>query len=310
MRRPIPFPPAALLPGLLVPLLSAAACPSAAVAGDGPPCCENPVPAAPLVGPAGVSRGTLFRWSPGGEYGGPDLDAPLVTERPSFTPSLLTVGRGVAQLETGYTLTRPGDGSRSESFPEPLLRLGVLGDWLEVRGRINYREDRAAGAGSEVGGAADSGVSLKAGLTPQAGVLPATAVIAALSLPTGADAFTAGEPLPSLTAIYGWDLTDDVSVTALSRAARVADSAGDGFHTRFAQSALLGLTLTDRVSSFGEVYVLAPDGSTPDRAESYFDAGLLWRPTDDVQLDAFAGTGLNAAADDYFLGGGFSVRVR
>src|SRR5262245_53064759 len=43
-----------------------------------------------------VPRKTLFQWSYGTSFsGGPNLDEPLVTDRPDFTEASVTVGRGV-----------------------------------------------------------------------------------------------------------------------------------------------------------------------------------------------------------------------
>ena len=76
-------------------------------------------------------RGTLFQWSPG-ISGGPDLSSVLITDRPDFTESTVTVGKGIAQLEFGYTYIDTGD-SNVHSLGEPLLRYGILTEWLELR---------------------------------------------------------------------------------------------------------------------------------------------------------------------------------
>ncbi|MGH7563856.1 MAG: hypothetical protein ACREK5_05485, partial [Gemmatimonadota bacterium] len=52
--------------------------------------------------------------------------APLVTDRPDFTESALTVPRGDPQLESGYTLTRADDADE-HALGEVLLRIGVAG---------------------------------------------------------------------------------------------------------------------------------------------------------------------------------------
>ena len=55
--------------------------------------------------------------------------SPIVTDRPDFTESSVTVGYGVVQLETGYRYTydSDSDGSiRNHSFPESLLRVGMF----------------------------------------------------------------------------------------------------------------------------------------------------------------------------------------
>ena len=55
-----------------------------------------------------------MQWSYGTSFsGGPDLDEPLVTDRPDFTEASSTVGRGVAQLEFGYTYTYNDDAGQA-----------------------------------------------------------------------------------------------------------------------------------------------------------------------------------------------------
>src|SRR5690606_21949136 len=54
---------------------------------------------------------TLFQWSSGNSYGGgASLDEPLASDRPDFTEASTTVGRGVVQLEMGYTYVEDRDG--------------------------------------------------------------------------------------------------------------------------------------------------------------------------------------------------------
>ena len=47
---------------------------------------------------------------------------------------------------------------------------------------------------------------VKLALTPQECLLPETAIILQMSLPTGADAFSADEVLPGVNYLYAWDL--------------------------------------------------------------------------------------------------------
>src|SRR4029079_12127360 len=72
---------------------------------------------------------TLLEWSYGkaADDGKSKLDEPLETDRPDFTESATTVGKGVCQLETGYTFTSDNSGgvrTANHSFPEALLRVG------------------------------------------------------------------------------------------------------------------------------------------------------------------------------------------
>src|SRR5918995_1889969 len=85
---------------------------------------------------------TLFQWADCPAEGGPPgWDEPLASDRPDFTEASVTVGRGVRQLEMGYTYIYDDDGvtrTSAHSFPEFLLRVGVWADWLELRAGWNY----------------------------------------------------------------------------------------------------------------------------------------------------------------------------
>jgi len=46
------------------------------------------------------------------------------------------------------------------------------------------------------------------------------------------------------------------------------------------------------------------------KPQHYFDGGLTYLISSDVQWDLRAGLGLNDAADDFFVGTGLSIRFR
>jgi hypothetical protein len=262
-------------------------------------------------------RKTLLQWSYGTSFeGGPDLEEPLRTDRPDFTETSVTVGYGVAQLETGYTYTFDDDGNsstRSHSYPESLLRVGMLAEWFEFRIDWNYAEERVNEFGGPVtsnSGAEDLGLGMKIALTPQECVLPETALILQMTVPTGSSAFTADEVLPGFNFLYGWDINDDWSTGASTQMNRAVDDVTGDAYVEFAQSWTVGRGWTDRVSSYAEWYVLAPCSADTNHAENYFDSGFTVLLSDDVQWDIRAGVGLNGAADDYFVGTGLSIRFK
>ena len=259
------------------------------------------------------SLGTLFHWdgSPISSIaGGPDLSEPLVTDRPDFTEASSTVGRGVAQLELGYTFTSDDDGShstKSHSVPETLLRYGMFHDWLELRLGWNFAHEGAAGftaAGSE-----DLYLGMKLGLTSQAGLLPEMALVPQVTVPTGAGVFTAGDALPGVNWLYGWDVNDLISTAGSTQFNRAIDETGDAY-TEWAQSWTVGYSLTDRVGAYTEWFAFFPHGADTAKPQHYFDGGFTYVITNDIQWDIRAGVGLNDAADDYFVGTGLSVRFQ
>jgi len=257
-------------------------------------------------------RGTLFQWSYGNSFeGGPDLDEPLVTDRPDFTEASSTVGKGVAQLEMGYTFTFDDDGTtttKSHSYPETLLRYGVLADWLELRIAWNYANERADGATPS--GSEDLYLGFKIGLTPQEGLLPEMSLIPQMTVPTGVDAFSANEVLPGVNWIYGWEINKFISTAGSTQFNRAIDGGTGSAYTQWAQSWTVAYTLHDRLGAYTEWFALIPHSAETQKTEHYFNGGFTFLSSDDVQWDIRAGVGLNDAADDYFVGSGVSIRFK
>lgn len=260
------------------------------------------------------SEGTLFRWGCCPDLtGGPDLDEPLVTDRPDFTEASSTVGLGVAQIEFGYTYTYnndAGESVRSQSFGEPLLRYGILANWLELRlGLFPVQErTRTAGASDTTSGTEDLYTGFKIGLTPQCGILPEMALIPQMTVPTGSNLFTADEVLPGVNWIYGWEVNDFISTAGSTQFNRAIDDGTGNAYTEWAQSWTVAYTLTDDVGAYTEWYALFPHSADTAQVEHYFNGGFTWLLNNDVQFDVRAGTGLNEDADDFFVGTGLSIR--
>jgi hypothetical protein len=122
-------------------------------------------------------------------------DEPLTTDRLDFTESSSTVGRGVLQLEMGYTYVyddNEADGSivHSHNTPETLFRYGVS-DRVEVRLFWNYIWERTIdGAPVSFDGAEDFAVGTKIEMWTEQGFRPETAVILEFGVPTGGSVFS------------------------------------------------------------------------------------------------------------------------
>lgn len=262
----------------------------------------------------GCSPMTLFQWSYGTSFGGgAPLDEPLVTDRPDFTEASTTVGRGVSQIEIGYTYfsdDEGGDSFRGRSYPQFLLRQGVFAEWLEFRLGWTYLDERTVTGGvrSRDRGAADLYMGFKIALTPQEGILPEMALIPQVNLPTGADAFSADEIQPGLNWIYAWELSDSVSIAGSTQVNSVLDGVTADAYMSFAQSAVVGISLTEKVGTYAEWFAFMPHSADTDKPEHYFDGGFTYLVNDNCQLDVNAGVGLNRAAADWFLGTGVVVR--
>jgi len=257
------------------------------------------------------SHGTLMQWSYCTSFtGGPDLEAPLVTDRPDFTEASSTVGRGVAQLEIGYTYTfdNGGPATKSHSYPEPLLRYGIFVDWLELRIAKNFANEEIGAI--ENSGAEDLYLGFKIALTPQEHILPEMAIIPQATVPTGTDAFTADEVLPGLNWIYSWELNDCISTAGSTQFNRAVDEVTSRAYTEWAQSWTVAYSLTEKLGAYTEWFAFFPHSADTASTEHYFNGGFTYLISNNIQWDIRAGTGLNSAADDYFVGTGLSIRLR
>jgi hypothetical protein len=261
-------------------------------------------------------RKTLMQWSYGTSFGGgPNLDEPLVTDRPDFTEASSTVGRGVLQIEAGYTYTydnNAGVSTRTHSFAEPLVRYGFLTDWLELRFAQNYVEETQRGGGmtSVAKGADDLYLGMKIGLTPQEGWLPEMAVIPQMFVPSGSAAHNAGRVRPGVNWLYGWDVNEFIGMGGSSQFNVALDAGTNDNYLEFAQSFTVVFALTERLGLYTEWFAFFPSGADTDKPRHFFDGGFTYLVNNDLQLDIRAGKGLNDAAEDYFVGTGFSIRFR
>lgn len=260
---------------------------------------------------------TLMEWSGGGgeDEDGPKskLDEPLVTDRPDFTEASTTVGKGVLQIEFGYTYTHDADGGSNtieQSFGEPLFRYGMFADWFEWRLAVKPIQvrDSSATARNTTAGIEDLYLGAKLALTPQDGILPEIAIMPQMTVPSGSSAFRANKVLPGVNVLYGWDVTDRLAWGGSSQWNNSVDDVDDTY-VEYAQSFTVNYLWTEELSSYTEWFAFFPISAQDAQNEHYLDGGFVYLITNDLQFDIRAGVGLNSAAADYFVGTGLSIRL-
>lgn len=231
---------------------------------------------------------------------------PIVTDRPDFTESTQTVPVGMLQLEGGYTFTRSGP-DKEHSLGELLLRIAA-GARAEVRVGINsFLWTR--GSGGNASGIEDASLGFKARLVekPEGYGLarPSVSVIGATSLPTGARAFRVDDLQPEVKLCLGWDLAPKLGMASnLNWGYPSEDGTRYG---QFSGSLSFAYELAERVGGYVEYFGFVP-GSNDGPNANYLNGGATYLVTDDYQLDARAGVGLNSASPDYFVGVGLARR--
>ena len=270
------------------------------------PCCCQP-------------RKTLMQWSYGTSFSGgpPGMDEPLESDRPGFTESPTTVGRGVVQLETGYVYSldnHAGDRRTNNAFPDTLWRIGMFAEWFEWRIEYNYEiQNDTISNGvlpsihQRTSGSDDLLLGIKLCLTPQEGILPQMGLNPLMSVPSGSPGFTQGAVMPGVAWLYNWKLSEKWILEGLTSVIRERDDDGNDY-TQFAQAFNLQYQITKKLQFYIEWFVTSPTGRTSDRTTQNADGGFSYQITNNFQLDAEVGVGLNEAADDFLAGGGAVVR--
>jgi len=223
----------------------------------------------------------------------------LVTDRPDFTESAVTVPKGFVQFEGGQTLTDlPGD-RREWVIGEPLFRVG-LDENIELR--IGAPSYVLAGNGRSHDGFGDASVGAKVQLGPVDGT--DLAAIVSTSVPVGEEPFSSDEFDPTVILTGGRALNEEVGLGAQIVFASVSD--GSDRALEWGGTVVVSTSISARSSIFGELALTVPEsGSAPLVAHT----GIVYASTDRFQLDVHGGFGLNDSAPDVFLGAGLAARV-
>ena len=244
---------------------------------------------------------------------GEGFDDALVTDRPDFTESSSVVPRCRLQIETGYTYLHDESAGVSVDehvLPEMLLRYGLT-DCLELRvvwvGFVSSTErDRLTGLTDQTDGGTGLDIGIKRQFTDQDGWLPESGVIVGITAPVGDPEVGTTQLGASAVGLYSWQINDRLSVAG-NTGCFFASPGGD-YYNLFTQSVSAAVSLTDRLGMYHEWFVLAFDGAEDSRPRHFYNGGVTYLVTPDLQLDWRAGVGLTEASGDFFTGAGFSAR--
>lgn len=247
------------------------------------------------------------------------IEEPLASDRPDFTESALTVPRGRAQLEMGYTLSYDREKGRrvtDQTFPEALLRVGLVDD-LELRigwVGLSFTEElfrerndvgRTVSRNPHDRGATDLYLGFKTHLLTQGPYNPELALIPAITAPSGSTSKTSGDVDPEVKIAWEWAFSPKVGLAGNINFA-VPTEEGERFFQPSA-SITLGVDWTDWLGSYVEYFGFYPNAIGTDAAH-YVNGGLTFPITPNLQFDVRAGAGLNEEADDFFTGAGVVIR--
>jgi len=259
-------------------------------------------------------RSFLFSW-PGQDARESMIDPheAIVTDRPSFTDSSRTVGKGVTQFELGYIYSY-SDSSNSDprfsathSYPDLSLRQGVFANWLELR--VAGTITSYTSSGDSETGIMDPQLGFRLGLFAQHGFLPELSITPRTSLPIGSPSVRSDKALPAIGASYSWSITDSLSLSGATNFSTLErHSDGDSYRS-WGQTAMISVKSTAQTSLWIEAYAALPQHSSGELDTYYGDAGALYLISDNTQLDLRMGSKLqDRFGQDIFAAVGVSVR--
>jgi hypothetical protein len=254
-----------------------------------------------------------------------DPDGPINTDRPTFTPANTVVPRGRLQFESGFTFNYEPAGRVQTTvydFPELAMRYGIFERaefrifWLGPS--FDEIDNSTRRSGRTNSGVSDMEVGFKWQLLvedKERKWRPTTALITSIIAPTGgASRFSDQTVEPYINLIYGWSLTDKLTLSGSTGYLGIRQQPAFGTIgrtdnlQRFHQSLVAFYSVGERSTLFYEWYVLMFTGAQDNRPTHFMDGGVLYRLTPNIQVDLRAGFGLSGRPDDFFAGSGLSFR--
>jgi hypothetical protein len=228
------------------------------------------------------------------------LTQELVTDRPDFTESAVVVPARMIQVESGVEAVDLGF-LEELSYPNALARIGV-GHNLELRVGVSgwtriSTDDRTETYLNDVL------LEAKYQFTDANARIP-VALLLVSTLPTGDDEVSVGEAEVGVKLASAADLNHRLSIGV--NANLISTTSGKDRELLSQASVALGIGITDRLGGFAEVYTDIPPN---DPWQPVVDGGVTVLLTPLLQLDLYAGAGLNDHAPELILGGGLSFRI-
>ena len=232
----------------------------------------------------------------------------LITDRPDATESPTAIPKGYLQVETGAFFESFEKNSikiNSSTFNTTLLRLGLL-DNLELRIGWDFTEVSTTINGNKLSDVASGFnpllLGFKSGIAKENGAFPEIGVMGHIYLP-----FTASRDFkPETTGVdfrfsFAHTLSENSSISYNLGAAWGDDSS----EAAYVYTLAYGQSITNKLGAYAELYGDMPENSS---SNHFWDAGLSYLLSDNVQLDATIGSSITEG-QDLLLSAGISFRL-
>lgn len=241
--------------------------------------------------PSSVAAHTLFHPTPRSEW------RQLAPDRPDTTESPITVDAGAWVVEASYFDWRRDGGDDTYTVMATNVKVGLT-DRVDLQTVFDAYTWEDAGAE----GFSDVTLRLKYNVWGNDGGKTAFALFPFVKIPTDT-AISNGEVEGGLILPFSTDLAEGIGLGLMAEFDAVHDGVDD-YDLEFVHSAVLGFDVTDRLGLFTEYVGVAGPGDY----EACFSSGVTFSVTADLVFDTGVQVGLNDAAEDIGLFGGFTKR--
>jgi hypothetical protein len=246
-----------------------------------------------------------------------ELMRDMSTDRPDTTESPYTVDAGHFQIEMSFvdfTYDRNNEDSqtvRSFAVAPLLLKVGLLNNVDLQIGIDPYTTekttDRATDTSETIDGFGDTIVRLKVNLWGNDGGETAFAIMPFVKLPVADGDLGNGNVEGGFISVLGLELPNEFSSAFMIEFDFNRDGADEDYIVDLVHTATVGRDLFGDLGGYVE-YAAFVDLSGEQDYRGYFDAGLTYGLTPDIQLDGGIRVGLTEAADDFGVFSGISLR--
>lgn len=241
----------------------------------------------------------------------------LSTDRPDTTESAYTVDAGHFQIELSFvdftSDRRNADGEtvRTLAAAPMLIKVGLLNNVDLQIGIDPYTRERtsddAAGTAQTAEGFGDTVVRVKVNLWGNDGGETALALMPFIKFPTAAEGLGNGHIEGGLIVPLAIALPGEFALGLMAEVDFNRSGADDRYVVDFVHTATVGHEIVGDLGGYIE-YAGFLNLNGDEDYRGFFNAGLTYGLTPDVQLDAGIRVGLTQAADDFGLFVGISVR--
>lgn len=227
--------------------------------------------------------------------------SPILTDRPDQTETPFTVPKNRFQMETGFLLEQTNSETKSFLHPSILFKFGLSNNFelglITEFATIRTNSDNVSGLSPVT-------LRFKENIAQEHGLIPATSFIGYLSVPYFASKnFQATYFAPAFRFTLQHTLSPRLSLGYNLG----AQWDGETAEPTFIYTLTTGYSITNKIGTFVELYGFAPQKS---KADHRVDGGFNYLVCENMLFDISAGLGISNNVPEYFLGTGFSFRLK